>query len=149
MLDINKSLRKAYYDTLNNLSMPAGGSIPFYDQVPAGATYPYIFTVDTTFVEQFTKDTFGGRATVTIQVAMKYPANYGGNSDIDDIVNQILPKIVGITKRQYPLASALLPNFTLISNVNEFTKNERQEGSDGVYFFRILRFSHIIQQFNY
>ena len=150
MLDVNTPLRKAYFNVLNGITASIGGiptSIPFYDQVTSGASYPYIYTVDTTLAETFTKDTFGGRVTFTIQVAMKYPSNYGGNSDIDNIVTVIKPLIVGLNKGTYPLAASLLPNFSLLSNVCEMDRNERQEGSDGVYFFRILRFSHIIQQF--
>lgn len=146
MIDVNTTLRTAYFNALNNTITVNGSNVPFYDQVPSGAAYPYIFTSGFTSKEKSTKDEFGYDITVTLAVAMKYPANYGGQSDVDTIVTGIQNKIRGTTTTSYPLS--LGPNFQMVNTYLDGTSFNRVDQSDGVYFYRTIRFRHFITQYN-
>lgn len=150
MEDINTPLRTGYYELLNNVVTLDSVGVPFYDQVPSGATYPYMYNSGVTVVEDFTKDQFGYDVTFTVTIAMKYPANYGGQADIDALANQVLNLVVGASKRPNPppLAPYLLPNFGLYFTKLSSSVSDRHDEADGVYFFRMMKFKHSIQEFN-
>src|SRR6185312_16434969 len=109
MKDASKTIRTAYYNSLNNVVTFNSAGVPLYDAVPSNAAYPYIYVSDYTTVEETTKDFFGQNVTITLVVAMKYPANYGGQSDIDGIVSQVTGIVRGTITTSQPLS--FLPDF--------------------------------------
>jgi hypothetical protein len=104
MKDPNKIIRTAYYNALNNVVTFNSAGVQFYDAVPSNAAYPYIYVSDYTAVEDTTKDFFGQNVTITLVVAMKYPANYGGQTDIDGIAAQVSAIVRGTLTTDQPLS---------------------------------------------
>jgi hypothetical protein len=146
MKDPATAIRTAYYNALNNVVTLNSSPVPFYDQVPSNAAYPYMYVSDFTCVEETTKDNFGWNATVTIVTAMKYPANYGGQSDIDNIAGQIENLVRGANTTSQPLS--FLPNFQNVITEMDQSNFFRAQVPDGIMFYRTLKFRHRIQQLN-
>ncbi|MGP8215798.1 MAG: hypothetical protein ACLQQ4_09570 [Bacteroidia bacterium] len=144
MKDSNKTIRTAYYNALNNIVTFNSAGIPFYDAVPSNAAYPYIYVSDYTAAEDTTKDFFGQNVTITLIAAMKYPANYGGQSDIDSLAGQISAIVRGTLTTDQPLS--FLPDFQNVITQLDQSNFFRQEVTDGIVFYRSLKFRHRIQQ---
>ena len=134
----------AYYNALNNIVSLNSAPVPFYDQVPSNAAYPYMYVSDFTCVEETTKDVFGWNATITIVAAMKYPANYGGQSDIDSITAQIEDIVRGSTTTSQPLSFA--PDFANVITQLDQSNFFKVSVADGIVFYRTLKFRHRVQQ---
>jgi hypothetical protein len=146
MKDASKTIRTAYYNALNNVVTFNSAGVSFYDAVPSNAAYPYIYVSDYTAVEDTTKDFFGLNVTITLVVAMKYPANYGGQSDIDGIAAQVSGIVRGTFTTSQPLS--FLPDFQNVITQLDQSNYFRQEVADGIVFYRTLKFRHRIQQLN-
>lgn len=144
MKDASKTIRTAYYNALNNIVSLNSAPVPFFDQVPSNAAYPYMYVSDFTCVEETTKDVFGWNATITIVAAMKYPANYGGQSDIDSIAAQIEDIVRGSTTTAQPLSFA--PDFANVITQLDQSNFFKVSVADGIVFYRTLKFRHRIQQ---
>ena len=146
MKDSSKSIRTAYYNALNNVVTLNSLPVPFYDQVPSNTAYPYMYVSGFTCVEETTKDVFGWNATITIVAAMKYPANYGGQSDIDGIAEQIENIVRGAATTSQPLSFA--PGFQNIITQLDQGSFFKVSVADGIVFYRTLKFRHRIQEIN-
>ncbi len=144
MKDCSTAIRTAYFTALNNNVTLNSVPVPFYDQVPSGALYPYIYVSDFTCTEETTKDSFGYDATMTIVAVMKYPANFGGESDIDLIAAQVENIIRGATTASDPIS--FLPAFINVITDLEQTNYFRAEAPDGILFYRTLKFRHRVQE---
>jgi len=144
MKDPATAIRTAYYNALNNVVSLNSSPIPFYDQVPSGAAYPYIYVSDFTCTEETTKDIFGWDATITLVAAMKYTANYGGESDIDTIAWQIENIVRGGTTTSQPLSFS--PDFLNVITQLDQSNFFKALAPDGIVFYRTLKFRHRIQQ---
>lgn len=144
MKDTAKAIRTAYYSALNNVVTLNSSPVPFYDQVPSGAAFPYMYVSDFTCVEETTKDVFGWNATITIVAAMKYTANYGGQSDIDNIAGQIENIVRGAATTSQPLS--FLPDFMNVITELDQSNFFKVEAPDGIVFYRTLKFRHRLQQ---
>ena len=144
MKDASKTIRTAYYNTLNNTTSLNSTPVPFYDAVPSDSSYPYIYVSDYTAVEETTKDVFGQNVTVTLVVAMKYPANYGGQADIDVIAGQVIGIVRGTFTTSQPLSFA--PDFQNVVTQLDQSNFFKQEVADGIVFYRTLKFRHRIAQ---
>lgn len=144
MKDANKTIRTAYYNALNNVVRFNSAGVPFYDQVPSTAAYPYIYVSDYTATEETTKDFFGQNVTITLVAAMKYPANYGGQSDVDGIANQVATIVRGTLTTDQPLSFA--PDFQNVITQMDQSNFFKQEVADGIVFYRTLKFRHRILQ---
>jgi hypothetical protein len=144
MKDCATTMRSAYYTALNNVVTLNANPVPFYDQVPSDSAYPYIYVSDFTCVEETTKDVFGWNATITVVAAMKYPANYGGQSDIDKIAGQIENIVRGTSTTSQPLS--FLPDFQNVITQLDQGNFFKVQVVDGVVFYRTLKFRHRVQQ---
>ena len=144
MKDTSTALRTAYFNALNNVITLNSVPVPFYDQVPSNALYPYVYVSDFTCTEETTKDAFGYNATITVVCAMKYDANYGGESDIDVIAGQVENIVRGATPASEPLS--FLPNFQHVITQLDQTNFFRAQAPDGVIFYRTLKFRHRVQE---
>lgn len=148
MLDPSTAIRSAYFNTLNNaITVYIGGNpvtVPFYDQVPAGASFPYIYVSGFTCAEDTTKDCFGYIATLILVVAMRYDGNSGGEIDIDSIVNSLVNLIRGGTTRSQPLQFS--PSFLNIVTELGGTNSYRVKRENGIVFYRTIKFIHKIQE---
>lgn len=144
MKDCSATIRSAYYAALNNQVTLNSSPVPFYDQVPSNTPFPYMYVSGFTCGEETTKDLFGYNATMTIVAVMKYPANYGGESDIDVIAGQVENIIRGATTASDPIS--FLPDFINVITELEQTNYFRAEASDGIFFYRTMKFRHRIQE---
>jgi hypothetical protein len=144
MKDANKTIRTAYYNSLNNIVTFNAAGVPFYDAVPSNAAYPYIYVSDYTSAEDTTKDFFGQNVTITLVATMKYPANYGGQSDVDGIAAQVSAIVRGTLTTSDPLS--FLPDFQNVITQIDQSNYFRQEVADGIVFYRTMKFRHRILQ---
>lgn len=144
MKDSSKIIRTAYYNALNNVVTLNSAGVPLYDQVPSDSAYPYMYVSDFTATEDTTKDFFGQNITITIVVAMKYPANYGGQSDIDSISSQVSGIVRGTITTSQPLS--FTPDFQNVITQLDQSNFFKQEVADGIVFYRTLKFRHRILQ---
>jgi len=146
MKDPATAIRSAYYTALNNVVTLNSSPVPFYDQVPSDSAYPYIYVSDFTCTEETTKDVFGWNATITLVAAMKYDANYGGQSDIDNVAGQIENIVRGSTTTNQPLSFS--PNFQNVITQLDQSNFFKAMAADGIVFYRTLKFRHRIQEIN-
>ena len=146
MKDPATAIRSAYYTALNNVVTINSSPVPFYDQVPSDSAYPYIYVSDFTCTEETTKDVFGWNATITLVAAMKYDANYGGQSDIDNVAGQIENIVRGSTTTNQPLSFS--PNFQNVITQLDQSNFFKAMAADGIVFYRTLKFRHRIQEIN-
>ncbi len=144
MTDPSTAIRTSYYTALNNHVTLNAVPVPFYDQVPSNAAYPYMYVSDYTCTEDTTKDAFGYNATITLVAVMKYPANSGGESDIDVIAGQIENIIRGATTWSDPIS--FLPDFINVITQLDQTNYFRAQAPDGILFYRTLKFRHRVQE---
>ena len=93
MNDSTKDVRAYIYGLLYNNIIHDGSSVTVVNKATDETTYPYIVVQATGMVDDSLKDRFGGVYEVQIQVHTKYPLNYGGQDDSDDISNSILQRI--------------------------------------------------------
>ena len=95
MNDSTKDVRAYIYGLLDgNITFDASG-VPVVAKATDETTYPFIVVQATGMVDDSLKDRFGGVYEVQVQVHTKYPLNYGGQDDCDDISNLILQQIRG------------------------------------------------------
>ncbi len=147
MIDPSNTIRAAYYSALNNTIAFGTGFVPFYTQADSGATYPYIIATDFTCKENRNKDQFGWELTMTIKIVSLYKGDYGGQDDNDGIANSAMGIIVGSKPGQNPLSFA--PNFVnIVSGVDSSQVIAPENAPDGQVFSRVIKFRHLISQYN-
>lgn len=93
MNDTTKSLRAYIYSALNGNISYAGNNVPIVNKPSDTTNYPYISVYGFSFVDDGTKDKFGGVHQVHISVNTRFPINIGGQDEADDIANSILQQI--------------------------------------------------------
>ena len=95
MNDSTKDVRAYIYGLLDNNITYDASAVPVVAKATDQTTYPFIVVQATGLVDDPLKDRFGGVYEVQVQVHTKYPLNYGGQDDCDDISNLILQQIRG------------------------------------------------------
>ena len=95
MNDSTKSVRAYIYGLLYNNIIHDASAVTVVNKATDQTIYPYIVVQATGMVDDSLKDRFGGVYEVQVQVHTKYPLNYGGQDDCDDISNLILQQIRG------------------------------------------------------
>jgi hypothetical protein len=89
MKDVVLPLRTGYVSLLNNMTVD-GKQIPVFDMVaPVRATPPYVIIDSIMYVNDNTKDTFGGEVTVDFLVHARYDGDFGGREETDKIANKL------------------------------------------------------------
>ena len=144
MKDVNKAVRTAYYNALNNTITSNGNPVPFFDQTPSGQAYPYIYVAGNTCTEDGTKDYYGFNYTITIVVSNKETANAGGQLTIDDICDALLHRIKGSSPTDQPLSFA--PNFLNVVTSLEQSNYLPSMELDSIIRSRTIKIRHRIQQ---
>ena len=78
MKDVELPIRTGYYSLLNNMTVD-GKQIPVFDMVaPKSATPPYVIVDSIMYVNENTKDSFGGEVTVDFLVKSRFDGDFGG-----------------------------------------------------------------------
>lgn len=87
-----------YTDSNRNLN---GYDVPVANRAYFGLTFPHIIVNVGGFIENGTKDFFGGIYSVTLEIVDRFPLNEGGQDGIDDITNTALSllEVRGNTRR--------------------------------------------------
>jgi len=93
MNDSTKNVRAYIYGLLDGNITHDGSGVTVVNKATDETSYPYIVVQATGMVDDSLKDRFGGVYEVQVQVHTKFPLNYGGQDDCDDIVNSILQTI--------------------------------------------------------
>ena len=95
MNDSTKDVRAYIYGLLDDNIIYDASAVPVVAKATDQTTYPFIVVQATGLVDDPLKDRFRGVYEVQVQVHTKYPLNYGGQDDCDDISNLILQQIRG------------------------------------------------------
>jgi len=93
MNDSTRNVRAYIYGLLDGNITHDGSGVTVVNKATDQTSYPYIVVQATGMVDDSLKDRFGGVYEVQVQVHTKYPLNYGGQDDCDDISNSILQTI--------------------------------------------------------
>jgi len=93
MNDSTRDVRAYIYGLLDGNITHDGSGVTVVNKATDQTSYPYIVVQATGMVDDSLKDRFGGVYEVQVQVHTKYPLNYGGQDDCDDISNSILQTI--------------------------------------------------------
>lgn len=93
MNDTTKSLRAYIYSALSGNISYDGSQVPVVNKPNDQTDYPHISVYGFSFVDDGTKDKFGGTHQVNISVNTRFPINIGGQDVADDISNSILQTI--------------------------------------------------------
>ena len=101
MNDNSKNVRGYIYEQLNgNITVMEGSAeastdyvVPIVAKATDLTTYPYIVVRTSNFIDESLKDKFYGTYEVEIQIHTRFPLNYGGQDDADDISNSVLQLI--------------------------------------------------------
>jgi hypothetical protein len=141
MKDVGYSIRKAYFDKLNNNITIGGNIVPIYDNVPGNAEYPYIQVANVSVVDNSTKDNFNNNCVVTVQVYTGTDGSSYSRLDVDNLSNQVMQRLLDRTS--LPNAA---PDFKVITNLLESTGYIDSQ-FDGFYEVRkIIRIRNIVEQ---
>ena len=93
MNDSTRNVRAYIYGLLDGNITHDGSGVTVVNKATDQTSYPYIVVQATGMVDDSLKDRFVGVYEVQVQVHTKYPLNYGGQDDCDDISNSILQTI--------------------------------------------------------
>ena len=101
MNDNSKNVRGYIYEQLNGnitvMECSAEASTDYVVPIVAKATdlttYTYIVVQTSNYADDSLKTNFYGTYEVEIQIHTRFPLNYGGQDDVDDISNSILKLI--------------------------------------------------------
>lgn len=89
MKDVALPIRTGYYSLLNNMTVD-GKQIPVFDMVaPVKATPPYVIIDSIMYINENTKDSFGGEVTVDFLVQSRFDGDFGGREESDKIANKL------------------------------------------------------------
>jgi hypothetical protein len=90
MNDTSKNVRAYIYALINGNITHDASAVPVVAKPTDLTTYPYIVIQSSNFADDSLKDRFYGVHEVEIQVHTKFPLNFGGQDDCDEISNSIL-----------------------------------------------------------
>lgn len=94
MKDVGLPIRRGYFSLLNNMTVN-GKQIPVFDMVaPAGVNPPYVIIDQIMYINENTKDSFGGEVTVDLLVQSRYDGDFGGREESDLIANEIYQRVI-------------------------------------------------------
>lgn len=141
MKDPTLALRMAYY-TLISATLPG---IKVYDSIVANdAPAKRIILGSQTYDEKGAKDTFGGVATIDIDIASRWPLGSGGGKWNDETATAIM-EAVSPTKGTCALAITGFKAVNASAQIIPFPPSA--QASSGDYIHRkIIRFTHTIFQ---
>lgn len=72
-----------------------GKQIPVFDMVaPVNVKPPYVIIDSIMYINENTKDSFGGEVTVDLLVHARYDGDFGGRQETDRIANEIYKKVI-------------------------------------------------------
>lgn len=93
MNDTAKSVRAYVFTQLNGNISYGGSNVPVVAKPTDLTSYPYIVVSTNAFVDDGTKDRFGGVHDLSIEIHTRHKLNVGGQDDADDISNLVLQQI--------------------------------------------------------
>lgn len=137
MVDLNYSLRVAYYSALNTLGVPV-----YYQTLPPTVNPEnYILFRSINNVDGSTKETADTSTTITVEIHTKTDqTNRGLNADVlaRDVFNKIYPN----KHDQLSISGGQILSTSVVSdNVQNFVINANE-----AYISRYITFQHIIYQ---
>lgn len=89
MKDVGLPIRRGYFSLLNNMTVD-GKQIPVFDMIaPADVSPPYVIIDQIMYINENTKDSFGGEVTVDFLVQSRYDGDFGGREESDLIANKL------------------------------------------------------------
>lgn len=94
MKDVVLPIRTGYYGLLNNMVVD-GQTIQVFDMVaPKNVNPPYVVIENIMYINENTKDSFGGEVTVDLLVYDREDGDFGGREQSDKIANEIYRRVI-------------------------------------------------------
>lgn len=121
---LNKVLRTKILGEINGHLTLNSVNVPVYDRVPKAIEFPFVvIQVSDENDSERCKDSYVHKSTVTINVITGFDGNYGGQSDADDITDQITQILFNTSGTYFSLGN----DFDIItSNVSSIQVIESQ-----------------------
>lgn len=142
MQDASYALQKAYAGLLAGLTYNSQ-LVPIYTLMAANsAVAPYVILGSWTEQKDNTKDSFGQKGELTIQVVTRYPGDQVGRKAAVEIAN-LITALIKPTPTSEVLEVEGFKNWnTTISSVGEITQNTTTD----TVFRKIITVSHYLRQ---
>jgi hypothetical protein len=138
-------LRKAYFETLTNITSN-GQPVEVFDEiVPSTAAYPAIVFMQQTGRNDGNKDRFIRDEIIDIHVITKFVSDTGGKKVANDIVNQIANKVL-LGPSNFGISSHLT-NWQVL-NCEYQTNTLTSQLPTGWQVEIIVTFSQLLEQLN-
>lgn len=138
-------LRKAYFETLTNITSN-GQPVEVFDEiVPSTAAFPAIVFMQQTGRNDGNKDRFIRDEIIDIHVITKFVSDTGGKKVANDIVNQIANKVL-LGPSNYGISSHLT-NWQVL-NCEYQTNTLTSQLPTGWQVEIIVTFSQLLEQLN-
>lgn len=96
MKDPASTIRKAFYECIKGVLASSGfDEVGVFDNILlAGENTPRVVLHNQTYIEEFTKDSFGGVASIDADITDSYKIGTGGSKRIDDISDIITQAVI-------------------------------------------------------
>jgi hypothetical protein len=138
-------LRKAYFETLTDITS-GGQPVEVFDEIVSPyAAYPAIVFMQQTGRNDGNKDKFIRDEIIDIHVITKFPSDTGGKKVANDVVNQIIGKVL-LGPSNYGI-TAHLPNWQVL-NCEYQTNTLTSQLPTGWQVEIIVTFSQLLEQLN-
>lgn len=138
-------LRKAYFETLTNITSNSQPVEVFDEIVPSTAAFPAIVFMQQTGRNDGNKDMFIRDEIIDIHVITKFLSDTGGKKVANDIVNQIVNKVL-LGPSNYGISSHLT-NWQVL-NCEYQTNTLTSQLPTGWQVEIIVTFSQLLEQLN-
>jgi hypothetical protein len=138
MKDTSYPIRKAYYALITGL-----GYTCFDFKASDTAVKPYVILSSQTSQSEGTKNRFGSRATINIDIITSFDDGFGGRKGLDLIVNNILQAVMPSPGETAILCEGF--NIYSIKKLIDFDFEPLQQSTQTI-FRRIITFEHLIEE---
>lgn len=138
MKDTSYPIRKAYYALITGL-----GYTCFDFQATDNAVKPYVILSSQTSQSEGTKNRFGNRATINIDIVTSFDDGYGGRKVLDLMVDAILQAVMPSQGTTAITATGF--NIYSTKKLIDFDFPPLQQSTQTI-FRRVITFEHLIEE---
>ena len=132
----------ALVQLLDEQTSYGGTAVPVYTGVPKGAPDNYIVLEGFRFIEDLTKDYFGGPARLDIRIVTKMRKGAVSKLPMYSISQQVLQLVKDSKTRTFDLNEGLINLHTYVEDTREI----EEYGNDGIVFSQLISLRVIYQE---
>jgi hypothetical protein len=143
MIDTQKALRKAYYDTLNGFLVSGSDPVPVYDGKLEEVADNYVILSTQTATDSSTIGQFGTEATILIDIVAKSKVRISKNN-LDEIAQQVLTRVLPAQGSNGLVPQPFLQIMLVKKESDQYFDIQRT--ATGFINRRLIRFSQFIHE---